>query len=467
MGNRELNRGARGSLGIVALLVVPAFLRFAGATAQIQPPDANEALDIGGRLELFVDRFLIDSLEGVVLRMHEPVRVPSPMPPSNGHYATVIKDGDTYRLYNRAGISEYDGSPGERTEYFESTNGVNWRRPVLGLFEVVGSRDNNVVLADAAPFSHNFSPFLDRRPGVPPTSRYKALAGTNESGLVPFVSADGIRWSRMQDAPVITEGMFDSQNVSFWSESEQRYVCYFRSWTGEGYTGLRAISRTTSSDFVHWTNPVQLDLNAEGEHLYTSAVHPYFRAPHIYVALPTRFQPDRGNATDILFMTSRGGDSFDRTFMEAFIRPGRDAIEWANRANYAAVGVVPTTDDEMSIYVRGRRYVLRTDGFVSLHAGYIGGTMTTRSLRFDGSRLELNVATSASGQVRVELLNADGSVVDGFGMDDSDPIVGNSIAHVATWRGSADVGRLAGQRIRIRFQLQDADLYALQFIRKL
>ena len=293
--------------------------------------------------------------------------------------------------------------------------------------------------------------------------RYKALAGTVESGLVPFVSPDGIRWRKLQTAAVITDGMFDSQNVSFWSESERKYVCYFRSWTGDGYSGLRAISRTTSDDFLHWTDPVQLELNAEGEHLYTSAAHPYFRAPQIIVALPTRFQPDRGNATDILFMTSRGGGNFDRTFMEAFIRPGRDSIEWANRANYAAVGVVPTSDDEMSIYVRGRRYVLRTDGFVSVNAGYVGGTLTTKPFLFQGQRLELNVATSASGRVLVELLDENGEPHSGFDVAEADPIVGNAISHAVSWRGSDDVGALEGRAIRIRFHLADADIYSFRF----
>ena len=65
---------------------------------------------------------------------------------------------------------------------------------------------------------------------------------------------------------------------------------------------------------------MDMNPNEANEHLYTSATHPYFRAPHIYVALPTRFHPDRGNATDIMFMTSRGGDAFDRTFKTAFLR---------------------------------------------------------------------------------------------------------------------------------------------------
>jgi hypothetical protein len=41
------------------------------------------------------------------------------------------------------------------------------------------------------------------------------------------------------------------QNLAFWSETEQTYVCYFRVWDG-----LRRIARSTSKDFRTWTPAV-------------------------------------------------------------------------------------------------------------------------------------------------------------------------------------------------------------------
>src|SRR5437867_2343833 len=47
-----------------------------------------------------------------------------------------------------------------------------------------------------------------------------------------------------------------------------------------------------SDDFVHWSKVVPMDPGAAPlEHLYTSQTHPYFRAPHIYIAFPRRFLP--------------------------------------------------------------------------------------------------------------------------------------------------------------------------------
>ena len=110
------------------------------------------------------------------------------------------------------------------------------------------------------------------------------------------------------------------------------------------------------------------------EHLYTNGTTPYFRAPHIYVALPGRFWPERralrdedaapldvwegsggaNDCSDAVFMTTRGGNRYDRTFMESFVRPGLEKGNWVSRANYPAQGVAPTGPMEMSIYVGAR-----------------------------------------------------------------------------------------------------------------
>lgn len=431
----------------------------------IHLPIEDTIREIGTRRELFVDRFLIDRLDNLSLKLHEPQLTPPMSEPANNlEYGTVIKDGNRYRLYTReARGSRFDGDTTEVTRYCESADGIHWTRPKLGLHEIDGTKDNNVILHEA-PFCHNFCPFLDRRPGVDPDQRYKALAGTVKSGLYAFVSADGIHWKKWRDQPVITyskEYAFDSQNVSFWSEAEGCYVCYFRHFLDKQ---LRSVCRTTSKDFLTWTEPTPMKPNFPGEHIYTTGTHPYFNAPHIYIALPTRFHPGRGESTDILFMTARGSLPFDRTFREAFIRPGLDPARWGNRSNYAALNVVPTGESEMSIYTTPfRRFTLRTDGFASVHAGADTGEMLTRPLRFAGNELIVNYATSAGGNLRVEIQDSAGVPIPGYRLADNQPLVGDAINQTIRWKGKPDLGKLAGQTIRLRFVMQEADLYALQF----
>lgn len=424
--------------------------------------------DIGSRRELFVDRYLIERLDNLTLKLHEPCPAP-PMtqPADNLEYGTVIKDGEVFRLYTRDSRgAKFDGDTSEVTRYCESNDGIHWTKPKLGLFEIDGTKENNVILHEA-PFCHNFSPFLDQRPGVAAELRFKALAGTVKSGLYAFVSADGIHWHKLRDTPVITyskEYAFDSQNVSFWSEAEGCYVCYFRHFLDNQ---LRSVCRTTSPDFVTWSEPVPMKPNFPGEHLYTTLTHPYFNAPHIYVALPTRFHPSRGESTDILFMTARGDGPFDRTFQQAFLRPGLDPARWGNRSNYAALNVVPTGPTEMSIYVTPfRRFTLRTDGFASVHAGANPGELLTRLMRFTGNQLVVNYSTSAGGSLQVEIQDEHGTAIPGFRLDECIPLVGDSIQQPVHWKAHPDLSLLAGKMVRLRCVLQDGDLYAIQFLKE-
>lgn len=471
----------------------------AGSGAGAAEAPEAEAWDVGDRLEWFADGRMVGRLEGgASLRLHEPapggvvLRFDRPWEGPFSGYVTVIQDGGTYRMYYRGlPVAGRDGSPDEVTCYAESGDGVTWVKPDLGLFEVRGTRANNVVLAGKAPFSHNFAPFLDERPGVRADERYKALAGTSETGLHAFASADGLRWRPMAEAPLLRSGAFDSQNVGFWSASERCYVLYFRTWTRGDFDGYRTISRTTSKDFVTWTPPQAMQFGgAPVEHLYTSQTHPYFRAPHLYVATPMRFIPGRrvlteeqaatlgvaknyaGDVAEAVFMTSRGGNRYDRLFLEGFIRPGPDLGNWASRAGLTALGIVPTGPTEMSLYKQVHyaqpscqlmRHTLRTDGFVSVNATFAGGEMVTRPLRFRGREMVLNFATGAAGGIRVEIQEAGGAPCPGFALAESVEQVGDEIGRRVRWKGGADVSALAGHRVRLRFVMKDADLYSLRF----
>jgi hypothetical protein len=82
---------------------------------------------------------------------------------------------------------------------------------------------------------------------------------------------------------------------------------------------------------------------------------------------------------------------------------------------------------------------------------------------FSGTKLLLNVSTSAVGRVRVELQDADGGAVRGRSLDDAEEIFGDEIERVVRWRDGDDVGDLAGRTVRLRIALADADLYSFRF----
>ena len=106
----------------------------------------GEVLQLGSQRELFVDRHFIGSMDGLELRLHEPrregvaLKFDRPWEGGFSCYTTVIKDGDTYRMYYRGLPSATrDDSPEATVCYAESRDGITWTKPDLGLFTVQGT----------------------------------------------------------------------------------------------------------------------------------------------------------------------------------------------------------------------------------------------------------------------------------------------------------------------------------------
>lgn len=181
--------------------------------------------------------------------------------------------------------------------------------------------------------------------------------------------------------------------------------------------------------------------------------------------------------SDAVFMSSRDGLHWNRRFLEAFTRPRLWPKNWTDRNMIIAPGIVQTGPGAMSIYyvshygdpsVHLRRLALRLDGFVSVSADYQGGAFVTRPLVFSGAstgdiQLLINYATSAVGDIQVEVQDAVGAPVSGYTLAGCDEIVGAQIERAVTWDGGFDLNRLAGKPIRLRFVMSDADLYSLRF----
>jgi hypothetical protein len=457
----------------------------------------SDVVDIRRQRQLFLDGFWIARASGVSRKLHEPARegvaVVSEHPWESllSAYHVVLRDGNTWRLYYLCSEARGEsGGPWQYCALAESSDGIAWSKPRLGVVDFRGSKQNNLVYG--GPLTE-LAPFLDANPDAKASERYKAVGrlgnlGTgNERGLVPLASPDGLRWRPMRDEPVLTEGPFDSHNLPFWDTRLGTYVVYTRGKAGTGGSfkgGVRWIRRATSPDFIRWTRLEPIDTGeVPAEHLYTNACTVYERAPGTYLMFPSRFVPDRTpdnpvaraatpGVNDIVLMSSRDGIRFDRSFKEAFIRPGQDVLQWRERGTYVGQGIVQTSPGVLSLYSRQhryqpsvhiRRYALRTDGFVSVNAGYSGGECVTRALVFEGNELEINYSTSAIGSVRVEIQDAGGKAIPGFELGNCPEKFGDEIDGMVSWKGGSRPGSLAGRPVRLRIALKDADLYAFRF----
>lgn len=481
---------------------------------------AAEPIALGSRRVLFLDEQFMAHRSNLELRLQVPqaretvFTYDAAWEGSGSDFQRLIRVGDTLRMYYMATkLTSTDGKKlgGQPTFacVIESKDGVHWSRPDLGLVEFQGSKHNNIVWSE--PKLDNFTPFLDSNPACPPAEKFKATAGFH-TGLIAYVSPDGLHWSRLSDRPIITNGKFDTQNNAFWDAERKQYWCYVRGFhdangrsTDDTKHGTRDIRAATSKDFRTWTDARILEFpGSPDEALYTNQVEPYYRAPEIFVGFPTRyvdrnfsaaamralpdpehrqhrmsFSPRYGTTvTDGQFMTSRDGYAFHR-WDETFIRPGPErSNNWVYGDGYQSLGLIetpaedPTAPHELSFYADEghwkegetlRRYTIRIDGFVSLHARQSPGEFTSPAFTFSGKELSLNFATAAAGSVRVELQDADGHPLPGFALADCDELFGDTLARTVTWHDQPDVSALAGKSLRLRVVMNEADLFSLKF----
>ena len=482
--------------------------------------------DIGRDRELFINDFLIDGFTGAAaLRLHHPVpreivfKCDDLWEGSGCNYFSIFKDGTLYRMYYRAvNVERFENGHQHETDadlknrfcYAESRDGIHWSKPDLGIYEYKGSKHNNIVLASGSiggiqlNLGDNASMFRDKNPAASPDARYKAIVCSEKpKGLFVFKSSDAIHWLPVSREPVITDGEFDSQNLAFWDSVHREYRAYWRIYKNH----LRDIRTATSPDFIHWDHHADLKYSDTMQvQLYTNQVEPYYRAPYLLLGLPTRYI-DRGWSesmralpepayrelrssvsaregtaiTEGMIMASLDGENF-RRWTETFLRPGIEREgTWNYGQQYTAWGMIETKSDlegapnELSLYatenyqsqrpegVRLRRYSLRVDGFVSAYAPMSGGSLITKPFLFRGNKLSLNFSSSAAGSIQVEIQDADGKPLPGFELDDCAPTFGDTLDRTITWKKGSDLHSLENKPIRLRFVLNDADLYSFLF----
>ena len=76
---------------------------------------------------------------------------------------------------------------------------------------------------------------------------------------------------------------------------------------------------------------------------------------------------------------------------------------------------------------------------------------------------DYDVVFHADDLDQVEIQDATGKPIPGFALEDCPEIYGDRIRQVVGWNQASDVRTLAGKPIRLRFVMNDADLYAIQF----
>jgi len=490
----------------------------------------GQAAVIGATKQLFLDDSLIESMDGVRLVLEKPRGVGNalilPDEPWEiahgaqvGAYSSVLEDGDRVRTWYFATAGEDQMQ--RRVCYAESDDGIHFTKPPLGLHEMGGTTGNSAVIADPI---QGACVWID--PKAPPECRYRTQAkwgpfpGQSDVRLVFYASPDGTRWERTHEVDV---GPCDTQNVACWDQRCQRYVLYTRDWAQfeDIHLNYRQVRRLESDDLVQWdTESIVWEADDQDLSTWTTCTGQppvdyygacvfWYAEAELYIMLAQAFwhwkrRPEHERWGACGDPETAGTERLAPAAMDVRLgwsRDGRRFRRCADRGPWLGLGpegsfdsrrvwAMPfpiRMDDELWVYYTGEnrdhdglvdpaadghlsgigRATTRLDGFVAAEAGFAGGELVTRPLRFEGQRLELNADTGGGGWVRVELQDENGRPLEGFSARDSIPISGNSVRLTAAWGDAVaegtDVSSLAHRPVRVRFLMRDCRLYAYKF----
>lgn len=360
---------------------------------------AEKPVSIGGRRQVFVDGRFIQKSRGIELVVHPPkktgemvIKCEHPWEERLGQYHSVLYDGGVYRMwYTVYGKAEKGELPVRSIAYARSDDGIHWRKPALGLVEVYGRKDNNIVLGHGfggvKGATHGCMVFLD--PHAPKDERFRLVSNPKEFGkfLQLFSSSDGIHW-RLTHRDVLKyrgeRHHLDSQNVIFRDERIGKYVAYFRRNLRPLGSQGRSVARAESSELSKFgdvedsrvvlgfdeKDPEIYDpvnkMRIQAVDFYTNGTVKYPWAEDAYYMFPAEYfhygtflkdfrkgQPVNAGTLDVRFAASRDGVGWKRYDRRVFVDLGMKG-EWDCRSIYMAYGLVPARNEkEMYMYYYG------------------------------------------------------------------------------------------------------------------
>lgn len=457
------------------------------------PPDVVP-IDVGR--QLFVDDFLI--VTNTLVRVFHMPKKYAGNPILKPQTALELRGGKNSAAVPKSGGVWWD--PAEKIFkmwyeagwigticYATSKDGLTWERPPLD----VKPGTNEVLPLDLTPDSWTVVPDWDAKD---PLQRYKLFMrppGGQMSGI-SMTSPDGLHWTNR-----VTTGVTGDRSTMFYNPFRSKWVYSLRSgfrgrsrhywecddflagatWQPDDPVIWTAADRDDPKDPVIGRVPQLYNLDAVA---YESILLGFFEIHHG----PENDVCERTGIpkiTELNFAYSRDGFHWSRPDRRAHIPAERRDV-W-DRGYVQSLGNLccvrgdtlwfyysafqgDTTKTNVNwmkngMYDRGATGVafLRRDGFASMEAGAEVGSLTTRPVTFNGSRLFVNAATDL-GELRVEVLDAAGAVIAPFTSENCRVVRVDGTLVPITWAGAEDLTVLRGRPVRFRFTLRNGALYA-------
>ena len=478
------------------------------APPYLEQPPGVISIDVGR--QLFFDEFLIEATE-MTRTHHRPVYHPSNpvLKPERdyemegyGPVAAPFSGGVWFDPKDELFKMWYMGGYTRHLCLATSTDGIQWTRPEL---DVV--KGTNIVLRRGAPESNSLLMDLNE---PDPAKRFKYVyfqaGGTPAWAMTYRHSPDGVHWSE----PQWRSGQCGDRTAVFFNPFRKKYVFLIRAkanssgrakrywetndlndeasvkWPGEGTATALTPLWVRSALGKDFTRPEISDM-PQLYHLdamaYESVVVGLFAVHRGRFAMRSDgrpVEPGRPKCNELMVGYSRDGFHWHRPEYDTFlgVSETRGSWRWGNVQPVGSLGLV--VGDHIYFYVSARRgdpeltnatewihdanvstglAVMRRDGFASMDAGDETKTLTTRPVRFKGKHLFVNV-DAPEGELRVEVLDRDGKLLEPFTRQNCRPIRANTTLEQVTWDGADDLASLAGKEVKFRFHLKNGSLYA-------
>jgi hypothetical protein len=413
---------------------------------------------------------------------------------------TILFDNGKYRMWGSS-------------SYFESKDGRNWERPNLGLVESGGNKDNNLIN-----YSISGAVFID--PSAPPAQRYKTVkhshftpetlqkwtrdtsimstekgSGWGGDCIIGATSPDGLTWTELPE-PLSIEPS-DTQVIAAFDQRLKKYLMFTRShmigprapgWPisvsedkRSQYMTRRAIGRTESTDFTKF--PVSQTIIEPGPELpptdtyYTNCFTTIPGAPDQRLMFPAIYHQDE-DTTSIAMFASDDSQIWHRVPGPNVLDTAEEFGTWDGGCVFAAPNLIELPNGDWALPYTGYIYPHKYPrGAWGLDVGYAlwpkgrlvaleakeRGQFSTVAILAPGAKLRINAVTARAGSILVEAAGLDGKPLPGRSFDDAVPIIGDQHRTIVKWNGADTHGVEVGKPIVLRFRMDKAKLYGLEF----
>jgi hypothetical protein len=482
----------------------------------------SDVLTIGRDWQYLIDDALIDNRwalrygkQTMVHRFHRPVKYEgNPVIPAGGGYPCVRYDeqAGVYRMWyqtSRIVRPRPNLKVVYAIAYAESPDGVNWTRPPLNRISWAGSKENNIVWRSVHGTGSVAGGYVldlpaEHRNGHRFVMLYKAGDGVHLVG-----SDDGINWDIESDRLIAHNFRPDTLSTIVFDPLQHRFFWYCRATSmytdrGGALTGgmtRRVAMLSNDSLWRDWGCPPNITGRGERQPSEPGDRRepPVATLPrnilipdnldakedfNFFYGMPTRYHggvfwgflwPFRHNTViQTELATSRDGVTFRRfPGRPPLLAPGPDGAwddgmvlaspSWIEKDGrwwfYYAGSDGPHKSHDRTMGIGAAS--IRKGGFISLHGPSRGGVAVTRPIRWPGGQLRVNLE-APKGSLAVRITDALRRPIAHFSYDTCRPLENADATDLPVCWKDSDLNDLAGQIIRLEFQLTNADLYGFR-----